>query len=187
MAMSDEPRAPLTTTTSIRPAATVLILAIVMLVVFIGINAVFDQGTSPSPSTIVIVGGLNIDATAHYFEGCYVDGEPPTNIGSAFLVPVGSRPVSSIDHHSESSYDCSRELAAAHSQGQILGFYRDQLTARGWQLFSHGPAPRTGQEQYLYSKAGSDTFFWVVGITINAHHNENSAWTVYLEQKDSLA
>ncbi len=179
------PNAPLTTTTSIRPAATVLLLAIAMLVVFVAINAIFDQGTSPSPSTVVVVGGLNADTNAHLFDGCFVDGEPPTNIRSAFLVPVATSAVTPINHHSKSSYDCSRELVNTHRQSQILGFYKDQLLARGWQLFSRGVAPRTGQEQYLFSKAGADTFFWVVGVTIT-HHAATTRWTVYLEQRDSL-
>ena len=158
-----------------------------MLAVFIGINAAFDQGTSSAPSTVVVVGGLNIDHGAKLFTGCYAAGEPPANIGSAFLVPVGTRPTAQIDHHSGSSYDCSRNLTGAHRQGEILGFYRDQLNARGWTLFSKGTAPRTGQTQYLFSKAGSDTFFWVVGITIRAHGSSSTSWTVYLQQKDSLA
>ena len=96
--VAEAPRAPLTTTTSIRPAATVLIAAIVMLVVFVGINAIFDQGVAPSQSTVVIVGGLNINPDAHLFAQCYANGEPPGNIGSAFLVPIDTTALAPVDH-----------------------------------------------------------------------------------------
>jgi hypothetical protein len=182
-----EPRAPLTTTTSIRPAASVLVIAMVMLIVFIAINTVFDQAAAPSQSTVVVVGGLNLDAQSHLFTACDVNGEPPSNIRSAFLVPIDTRALSPVNHHSHSSYDCSRELSSTHPQSQILGFYRDQLVARGWSLFSRGPAPRTGKEEYLFSKAGNDTFFWVVGVIITSHHRASTHWTVYLQQKDSIA
>ena len=57
--MSDEPRAPLTTTTSIWPAAGVLIFAVVVLLVFMLINLISDQGVTTTPTTLpVVVGGL---------------------------------------------------------------------------------------------------------------------------------
>ncbi len=184
---ADVARAPLTTTTSIRPAASVLVIAMLMLVVFIAINTIFDTATAPTQSTVVVVGGLGVNEHAHLFSGCYINGNPPSDIRSAFLVPLDTRALAPVNHHSQSSYDCSRTLSSTHRQGEVLGFYRDQLLARGWSLFSRGPAPRTGQEQYLFSKAGTDTFFWVVGVSITAHRSGSTNWTVYLQQKDSLA
>ena len=61
--VSDEPRPPLTTTTSIWPAAGVLIFAVVVLAVFMVINLISDQGVSTTPTTLpVVVGGLQIGA-----------------------------------------------------------------------------------------------------------------------------
>jgi len=53
--VSDEPRAPLTTTTSIWPAAGVLIFAAVVLGVFMVINLISDQGVTKTPATVPVV------------------------------------------------------------------------------------------------------------------------------------
>jgi len=50
--VSDEPRAPLTTTTSIWPAAGVLMFAVVVLAVFMVINLISDQGVTTTPTTL---------------------------------------------------------------------------------------------------------------------------------------
>jgi len=74
--MSDRPKPPLTTTTSIWPAAAVLILGVVMLAVFLLINAVSDQGVA-TPTTIpVVVGGLSTKNIS-LLTGCVQPGNPP--------------------------------------------------------------------------------------------------------------
>ncbi len=69
--MSDEPKPPLTTTTSIWPAAGVLLLAVAMLFVFILINFASDQGVTKVKTTIpLVVGGLNIATSSSALQYC---------------------------------------------------------------------------------------------------------------------
>ncbi len=185
--MSDQsvPRPPLTTTTSIKPAATVLIAAIVMLGVFILINVIFDSGVAPTPSTVFIAGGLTVDPHSAVLEGCRTNGLPPKDIAAALIVPKGT-----IGHGSVSmigsAYDCSRRLSTAHSQSLVLGFYRNELTAMKWQLFSTQASAHGGGEQMLFSRGGSDTFNWILGVTINSHAASSATWTLRLYQDDAL-
>ena len=76
--MSDEPKAPLTTTTSIWPAAGVLLFAVAMLLVFILINFASDQGVTKVKTTVpVVVGGLNIAKSSSALEYCeHQSGDP---------------------------------------------------------------------------------------------------------------
>ena len=86
--MSDRPQAPLTTTTSIWPAAAVLGIAVAMLAVFMIINAVADRGVTTTTTVPTVVGGLakapNADALAY----CHHTSEIPANIAGAFIVPA---------------------------------------------------------------------------------------------------
>jgi len=180
-------RPPLTTTTSIKPAATVLIVAVVMLFTFVLINAVFDQGTT-TPTTVIVVGGLPVAANNQTLAACQLPGIPPSDISSGLIVPIGSLPAGPVDHHSSDagSFDCSRSVTAPYAQSKILGFYLDQLRAIGWTNFSKGVAANGGGEQFLFQKAGSDTFNWIEGVTVNASASRRTTWTVRLYQDNSL-
>jgi hypothetical protein len=79
--VSDEPRAPLTTTTSIWPAAGVLIFAAVVLGVFMVINLISDQGVTKTPATVpVVVGGLAKAPSTAVLNDCKSSSEVPSNI-----------------------------------------------------------------------------------------------------------
>ena len=185
----DAPRPPLTTTTSLKPAATVLIAAIVMLSVFIGINLVADQTTSAPPTTVIVLGGLLVDTHSSALHGCRFVDLPPDNIVTGLIVPTGTSSLSPANLRSAASgsYDCSVTLTANHPQGQILGFYLHHLEALGWTVFSQGPAVRTGGEQYLFNKAGSDTFYWIAGVTIDTQSAQSTSWTVRFYQDNGVS
>jgi hypothetical protein len=61
-----------------------------------------------------------------------------------------------------------------------LSFYKTQLEARGWSLFSSGAS--NGSPQYLFQKAGSDTFYWVIGITVDSSTSTSTSWTFRIYQ-----
>ena len=90
--MSDEPRAPLTTTTSIWPAAGVLIFAVVVLGRLHGHQPHLGPGrVDHAPTTVpVVVGGLQIAPSAAVLDYCTSASEIPTNINDVFLVPEGT-------------------------------------------------------------------------------------------------
>jgi hypothetical protein len=54
------------------------------------------------------------------------------------------------------------------------------LEARGWSLFSKGAS--NGSPQSLFQKAGSDSFYWVVGITVHSSTKSSCRWTFTIYQ-----
>ena len=181
---SDSPKAPLTTTTSIWPAAMVLLTAVAMLAVFLVINLVSDQGVTPTTTIPVIVGGLAVDPSNTLLENCETPGSPPNNILPGVLVPVGTRSRGPFDMPNDGAgdFDCYRPLVTRSSAAALLGFYKTQLEARGWSLFSSGAS--NGAPQYLVQKSGSDTFYWIIGVTVDASASTTSstAWTFRIYQ-----
>lgn len=181
--MSDQPKAPLTTTTSIWPAAAVMIAGAVMLIVFMIINLVADQGVrSPTTTVPVVVGGLETAPSNAPLALCLDRSIVPQNVRNAFLVPVATTTAGPgrVPNSGAGDYDCYQPLATAAAPGDLLGFYAAHLEAQGWNLFSKGSS--SGQPQSLFQKAGGDGFYWVVGVTISASSTHHSDWTFRIYQ-----
>ncbi|MBW4030346.1 MAG: hypothetical protein HIU57_06670 [Acidobacteria bacterium] len=182
-----KPQPPLTTTTSILPAAAVLALAIAMLAVFMVINLVTNQGVSTTTTIPVVVGGLGVDPSSSLLANCKTPGTPPSNIATGVVVPVRteSRGPFQLPNSGAGDFDCFRPLVTSASASSLLSFYRSQLEARGWSLFSSGAS--NGSPQYLFQKAGSDTFYWVIGVTVAtaASTATSTAWTFRIYQNSS--
>jgi hypothetical protein len=179
-----KPKPPLTTTTSILPAAAVLGLAVLMLIVFMIINLVSDQGVATTTTIPVVVGGLGVDSSSSLLANCVTPGTPPANIIAGVVVPVDShsRGPFQMPNSGAGDFDCYRPLVTTVSASTLLAFYKTQLEARGWSLFSSGAS--NGSPQYLFQKAGSDTFYWVIGITVDtsASSASSTAWTYRIYQ-----
>jgi hypothetical protein len=181
--MSDEPKAPLTTTTSIWPAAGILLLAVAMLLVFMVINLASDQGVTKTKTTIpLVVGGLNIAKGSDALDYCKNQSEIPSNISDALIVPVGTVSTSggNIPNAGAGDFDCYQPLTSTTNSGSLLGFYSSELQARGWNVFSHGAS--NGSPQTLFQKAGDDGFYWVVGVTVNKSAHDLVDWTFRIYQ-----
>jgi hypothetical protein len=181
--MSDEPRAPLTTTTSIWPAAGVLMFAVVVLVVFMIINLISDQGVTTTPTTLpVVVGGLRMAPTSAVLNYCKSASEIPSNINDVFIVPRGSAATSggNIPNAGAGDFDCYQPLVTNTNAASLLKFYKSQLGVRGWGLFSQGSSK--GSPQSLFQKAGNDGFYWVVGITVTKSSSNLVHWTFRIYQ-----
>ena len=181
--MSEEPRAPLTTTTSIWPAAGVLIFAVVVLIVFMLINLVSNQGVTSTPPTLpVVVGGLAIAPSSAVLDYCTSSSEIPSNIDDAFVVPVGTKGGSdgTIPNAGAGDFDCYQPLTTKTNSASLLKFYKTQLEVRGWGLFSQGSSD--GSPQSLFQKAGNDGFYWVVGVTVTKSSNNLVHWTYRIYQ-----
>ena len=178
------PRPPLTTTTSILPAAAVLGIAVLMLVVFMVINLVFDQGVSTTTTIPVVVGGLNIDNGTALLAGCETPGTPPSDIVPGVIVPAGTRGNGPfrMPNSGAGDFDCWRPLKTTANASALLGFFKTQLEARGWSLFSSGAS--NGAPQFLFQKAGNDTFYWIIGVTVDrgASTRASTAWTFRIYQ-----
>lgn len=181
--MNDRPKAPLTTTTSLWPAAAILITAVVMLVVFMVINLVADQGVAPTPTTMpIVVGALQAAPTASALEYCMHNSVVPSNISGVFVVPTGTttKPGANIPNAGAGDFDCYQPLVTSTNSGSLLDFYAAQLGARGWNIFSKGSS--SGAPQSLFQKAGSDGFYWVVGVTVHSSSNGIVQWTFRIYQ-----
>ena len=184
--MSEEPRAPLTTTTSILPAMMVLGIAAATLIVFLGVNLIANPRVSTATTTVpIVVGTLTTDATSTVLAGCQQAGNPPLDIASALIVPLHTVATSKTLHPNGGAgdYDCVRSFQTAASSAKLLGYYSAHLQTRGWSLFSHGN--QQGSPQLLFQKAGSDTFYWIIGITVTARHGERADWTFRIYQNSS--
>lgn len=180
--MSGEAKAPLTTTTSIWPAAVVLIVAVAMLGIFMLINLVADPGVTPTTTTPLIVGGLAVAPSSSALDYCRHTSEIPSNIIDAFLVPVATRvqPGANIPNGGAGEFDCFQPLTTPVSSSALLGFYGAQLQTRGWNLFSQGAS--NGAPQLLFQKAGTDGFYWVVGVTVTRSSPGSIHWTFRVYQ-----
>ncbi len=178
---------PLTTTTSIWPAAAVLGVAVVMLVVFMFINLVADQGVATTTTIPVVVGGLGVDPTSTLLANCEPPGSIPANIAAGVVVPQGTRARGpfALPNSGAGDFDCFRPLVSSTSASALLGFYKAQLEVRGWNLFSSGAA--NGAPQFLFQKAGSDTFYWIIGITVQPSTSSPTStdWTFRIYQNSS--
>ncbi len=179
-----KPQPPLTTTTSILPAAAVLGIAVLMLAVFMVINFVTDQGVSTTTTIPVVVGGLNVNHESTLLSNCVSPGTPPSNIVTGVMVPVrtNSRGPFQMPNSGAGDFDCFRPLVSSVSASTLLSFYKTQLEARGWSLFSSGAS--NGSPQYLFQKAGTDTFYWIIGVTVDvaASTATSTAWTFRIYQ-----
>ena len=184
--MSDPVKPPLTTTTSIVPAMTVLVVAVVTLVVFLAINLIANPTVKRTTTTIpIVVGSLTTQKDSPILAGCHQAGNPPADIAAALMVPVSTQATAATLHPNGGAgdYDCLRTLVTHAPSSELLGYYSAQLEARGWSLFSHGSS--TGSPQLLFQKAGSDTFYWIIGITVTARTGSTSYWTFRIYQNSS--
>jgi hypothetical protein len=181
--MSDQPRPPLTTTTSIWPAAGVLIFAVVVLVVFLLINLISDQGVNTTPTTLpAVVGGIDKAPSSAVLDYCTSSSEIPSNIDDVFIVPVGtkSQAKGTIPNAGAGDFDCYQPLTTTTNGATLLKFYKTQLEVRGWSLFSQGSSK--GSPQSLFQKAGNDGFYWVAGITVTKSTSHLVHWTFRIYQ-----
>lgn len=180
--MSNGPQAPLTTTTSIWPAAAVLGIAVAMLAVFMLINLVTNQTVTTTTTLPVVVGGLQSEPSGALLGNCHQPGTPPSNIVGAFLLPENTRANGAfhLPNGGAGDFDCYRSFITKAKPSQLLSFYASQLGARGWNLFSQGSS--NGSPQDLFQKAGSDTFYWIVGVTVDSTKEGETFWTYRIYQ-----
>jgi hypothetical protein len=184
--VSDAPRPPLTTTTSILPAMIVVGVAVATLAIFLTINLVANPRVTTTHTTLpIIVGGLAQDPANHALSGCQQAGNPPSDIATALMLPVDTVATGATRHRNAGAgeYDCERAFSSATSSARLLGFYRAHLEARGWHLFSR--VSGGGQPQLLFQRAGSDTFYWVVGVTVTQHRPSTTRWTFRIYQNSA--
>lgn len=182
--MSDDLRPPLTTTTSLWPAAAVLVLAVAVLAGFMLINVIASPRVQTTSTTLpVVVGGLGLAATSPARALCNATDTVPANVASGIVTPVESTVVRGgrIANQGAGDFDCVEPFTTAHaSAAALLNFFDGQLSVRGWNLFSKGSS--TGKPQSLFQKAGTDGFYWIIGITVTSARHGATSWTFRIYQ-----
>ncbi|MDE3222836.1 MAG: hypothetical protein KGL79_05330 [Acidobacteriota bacterium] len=182
--MSEDLRPPLTTTTSLWPAGAVLGLALIVLVGFMLVNVIASPRVQRTPTTVaVVVGGLALSPTSPARQLCNATESIPANVLSGLVNPVNSvvRRGGLIINQGAGDFDCVEPFSTSDaSPSAILGFYEGQLTTRGWSLFSQGTS--SGAPQSLFQKAGSDGFYWIIGVTVTGHGATSTSWKLRLYQ-----
>jgi len=185
--MNEEIKPPLTTTTSLWPAASVIIVAVSMLAGFLILNAATNTSVA-TPTTIpIIVGGLATDDASTLLSNCTQYGTMPTNIIPALLVPVGTSSAgdNKVRNAGAGDYDCIKPLTTTAPFSDVLGFYKAHLAALGWNLFSSGST--SGTPQYLFQKSGLDSFYWIIGITVTSPASQTKTnWKFRVYQHSSI-
>jgi hypothetical protein len=177
-------RPPLTTTTSLKPAASVLAVAVVTLVLFTGINIITSRTTPTTTTPAIVVGALGLDATNTVAHACVSNDTPPRDIATSLIVPVRTSALGGVQlvNQGAGDFDCFRQLQTVTTQADLLGFYQAQLESRGWKLYSSAASAGSGHgAQLLFEHDGSDTFLWVLGITVSRqdHHTVSYRLRIY--------
>jgi len=180
------PKPPVTTTTSLWPALSILGIAVLMLGTFMIVDLITNKGVVAKETTTipVIVGGLQADTTpGAKLQYCLQTEEVPSNIANAFVVPVNTttRPGENTPDLGAGEFSCEQPLTTTGTNSSaIISFFNEQLQARGWSLFSHGAS--NGDPQSLFQKAGSDGFYWEVGVTVTKSTSTGVDWTFQIYQ-----
>ena len=177
---------PLTTTVSIKPAMTVVVVAALTLLAFGIVDVTTSQSVAP-PTTIAVVGGLSVQSESSVMTACLNSAPVPSNVTTGFIVPVSSHAVGGADNQADAAggFDCSQEVTAPYPQSEILGFYQSQFHALGWSLFSQGTS-RSGGTEDLFEIAGNDTFYWEAGVIIDHSSTTSTSWTLNIFQNNAI-
>ncbi len=173
--VASEPRRPPTPGgVSIRPAMIVLGLAVLILALFVTIGIVTSQSPAPvrhgGNASAVAGTTLQAEPAAGALAPIVSSGQPPTNIVNAVSVPVGSVRIAHQNNSDAfSQYDSQVTMRSDDSQAALMNFYAADMRVEGWQVFDRGPAANDpGALEVLGKLAGSDGYYWELGVTVSA-------------------
>jgi hypothetical protein len=157
---------------SMRPAMIVFGLAAFILILFVTIGLVSTHSPAPvtrSTAPVAVPGvGLRAAAAAGLLSPIVTAGEPPSNILNAVSLPVGSVRTSHQNNSGDAGqFDSQVTFRSGDSQAALLAFYAADMKLQGWQVFDQGPAANNpGALEVLGKLAGSDGYYWEMGVTI---------------------
>jgi hypothetical protein len=151
----------------------VLGLGVLILAIFVTLGIVSTQTPAPvktSGAPSAVPGSpLRAEPAGHALAPIITSGEPPSNIVNAVLVPSGSVPISHQNNAAGAGqFDSQVVLRSTDSQGALLNFFASEMHQQGWQVFDRGPAANNpGALEVLGKLAGTDGYFWEMGVTIS--------------------
>jgi hypothetical protein len=157
---------------SIRPAMVVLGLAVLIVALFVTLGILSSHSPAPvktagAPSA-VSGSTLRAEPAAVALRPIVGSGEPPSNIINAVTVPVGSVRISHQNNAAGAGqFDAEVTLRSTASQGALLAFFAAAMHQQGWQVFDKGAAAHNpGALEVLGKLAGTDGYYWEMGVTI---------------------
>ncbi|MEI6700296.1 MAG: hypothetical protein WCL38_00885 [Actinomycetota bacterium] len=167
MVEPEVPRRPSFQPTSLRLAAIVPIIAVGTLGFFLAVEIIFG-GAAPSPPKAP----LSAFGPTRTLEATYASidpiNAPPKDIQRSIFLPaacVGTKVLPTGGDATRPSL--ANEFHCGSSTGFLQAFYLAQLRHSEWKLFSQGMTTHDGGgTAYLAQKAGSDSFYWQLGIVI---------------------
>jgi hypothetical protein len=155
---------------SMKPAAIVLGLATLVLIVFAAGAALFRPAAVKTPSThSASVAGTPLRAIGalHALSPIISPGEPPNNVLNAVVIPAGARRLSHINYAGEASqYDQAAVFSVSGVQAAVIDFYTVEMKKAGWQIESTGPADHQSGIEVLGQIAGDDGWYWEMGTVV---------------------
>jgi hypothetical protein len=180
------PVAPPARRVSILPAASVLALAVLTLVIVLIANS-FDTSIVTPTTLPVILGALPAASPAtdaSLFPKAVQEGVPPANIASVFIAPRGTTYVGADDTGGSGvdDYDSEWTYSVPAPRARLLGFYSANLKALGWHLFSTGAAPNGAGDELLFQKGGTDGSYWDSGVVAQPTAAEETIFTFRIFQ-----
>ena len=131
------------------------------------------------------MGGLGT-APGDELAGCRQPGNPPGDIASALRVPVTSVVTSPAAVSNAGAGDFDLRRHAAHLRaGSPRSSATTAPSSGPWAGRSSRPRRATADPELLFQKAGSDTFYWVVGVTVERAGTATTSWTYTVYQNSS--
>ena len=174
--------------TSLKYAMIVPIVALIVIVAYILAN-LGTGGSEAKDEVPAIIKGAGLPVEPGLAFAPYVtNGEPPSDILASVVLPSGiSAPKALHDSGQPTSFDRSLRFSSNASQAPLYTFFRKQLIGRGWKIFSTGAPVGSPGVQMLGQKGGSDSWFWIQGVTISpttfsADGHQSTSVTVRLYQ-----
>jgi hypothetical protein len=130
---------------------------------FIGLGS----GPAKTNSGSLVSGtGLHAVAASKVFRAVTSDGEPPSDILAALVVPASaSETKTEILGGGVDLYDASVYLSVPAAKDDVVSFFKTELRLLGWGERSSSAASGSGT-QLLGRHASSDGFYWEVGVTV---------------------
>jgi hypothetical protein len=155
---------------SILPAMMVLVIAVVTLFSFAVVDLWVSPTTTPTTLPDIVVGSLRVATSTSVFGGWVQDGLPPSDIASGLFVPTDTtylRPVTTGGNPGV-DFDLAMSLSVRAPRAELLGFYKANLEALDWKLFSFGAGQVAGTDELLFEKGGANGDDWDLGVIAQA-------------------
>ena len=154
--------------TTIKYAAIVPLVAVVMLGVVIAMNIITAKGPDATVSPkLNQVAGLTVAAMPP-FAALVTAGEPPPDIVNSIVIPEGATQVG-LPHTGGNVFSFDRKIvfSSPASSQALYNFFQAQMKGRQWKIFSTGKPANAPGVEILSRRGGSDSFFWLQGVDIS--------------------